>query len=498
MASHRIDCPNIILFLVDDLGYWGMGCAGNPEIRTPNLDQLARTGINFTNFFCTSPVCSPARASILTGRIPSQHGVHDWLRAGNSTIEEEKDGRLTEYLKGQIGYTDLLRKQGYVCGLSGKWHLGDAHHAQKGFTYWEVHAKGGGPYYGAPMVHDGEVYTEPSYVTDAITDNALTFLAEQESGEQPFYLSVHYTAPHSPWDRDNHPKELYDDYYENCPFDSIAREPMHPWQINTAPFGHDEESRRRILSGYFAATTAMDHNIGRVMDWLEKNGLRQNTLIIFTSDNGMNMGHHGIYGKGNGTFPLNMFDTSVKVPMIMSRPGHVPQSKGCDELLSHYDLMPTLLDYLGIENPDQDKLPGHSFVDLLSGQSLESSQPVVVYDEYGPVRMIRTREWKYVHRYPYGPHELYDLTNDPDERCNLIKSPGHRDTVREMKASLETWFARFVDPMMDGTHEPVTGRGQLGLAGPAGQGEDNFSKDWFYLDEATRAAFPHMTGNRSE
>jgi len=497
MVSTNTTHPNIIFILADDLGHWGMGCAGNPEIRTPNLDRLAESGINFSNFFCASPVCSPARASILTGRIPSQHGVHDWLRAGNSTIEEEKGGRLIEYLEGQTGYTDCLCNEGYTCGISGKWHLGDAHHAQKGFTFWEVHAMGGGPYYGAPMIHDGEVYPEPRYVTDAITDNAMDFLRRQVVDDRPFYLSVHYTAPHSPWDRDNHPRDLYDDYYNHCAFDSIAREPMHPWQINSAPYGHDEESRRRILSGYFAATTAMDRNIGRLLDWLEEVRLRDSTIIIFTSDNGMNMGHHGIYGKGNGTFPLNMFDTSVKVPTIISCPGRIPQGLICDELLSHYDLMPTLTDYLDIDNPVQEDQPGHSFADLLRGESISSSSklsvrtaPIVIYDEYGPVRMIRTQTWKYVHRYPYGPHELFDLVNDPGERDNLIDSPTHRDKVRELKVGLEDWFVRFVDPMVDATHEPVTGKGQLGLAGPAGQGEDNYSNDWYYLEKSTRAAFP--------
>ncbi|MCJ7736656.1 MAG: hypothetical protein MUQ10_04990, partial [Anaerolineae bacterium] len=209
-----------------------------------------------------------------------------------------------------------------------------------------------------------------------------------------------------------------------------------------------------------------------------------------------NMGHHGIYGKGNGTFPLNMFDTSVKVPTLISRPGRVPQGLVCEELLSHYDLMPTLMDYLGIDNPVHKDLPGHSFADILRGQGISSGNlsartaPIIIYDEYGPVRMIRTQRWKYVHRYPYGPHELFELVNDPGERSNLIDSPAHQCNVRELKAGLEDWFVRFVDPMVDATHEPVTGKGQLGLSGPAGQGEDNYSKDWHYLEKYARAAFP--------
>ncbi len=486
MASLDPARPNILVVLVDDQGAWAMGCAGNDEIQTPTLDRLARTGTLFSNFFCVSPVCSPARASILTGRIPSQHGVHDWIRAGSATDEPDKGGRLIEYLAGQTGYTDVLAANGYTCGISGKWHMGDSHHPQKGFSFWEVHARGGSSYYNAPMIRDGELYQEPRYVSDAFTDNGLQFLEAQAATADPFYLSLHFTAPHSPWGRDEHPHDIYDDYHENCAFDSIPREPMHPWQINSAPYGTDEESRRSILSGYFAAVTAMDRNVGRVVDWLEARGLRENTLIFFTSDNGMNMGHHGLYGKGNASFPLNMYDTSVKVPALLSRPGHVPEGQVCEDLLSHYDFMPTLLDYLGLENADAGSLPGRSFAPLLRGDGMDGRDQVVVYDEYGPVRMIRTREWKYVHRYPYGPHELYDLVNDPDETANLYGAEECAGESEGLKGRLDEWFARYVDPALDGVREAVTGKGQVALAGPAGKGEQAFFSDWHYLSDGTQ------------
>ena len=124
------------------------------------------------------------------------------------------------------------------------------------------------------MIRDGELVREPAYVTDKITDNALAFLEQQAGAEAPFYLGVHYTAPHSPWDRDNHPADLYDAYLQECPFDSTPRLPMHPWQISSAPYGSDEETRRAILAGYFTAVTAMDAGVGRLLDWLEAHGLR--------------------------------------------------------------------------------------------------------------------------------------------------------------------------------------------------------------------------------
>ena len=127
-----------------------------------------------------------------------------------------------------------------------------------------------------------------------------------------------------------------------------------------------------------------------------------------------------------------------------------------DHLLSHYDIMPTLLDYLGFENQDADALPGRSFAALLKGKSMPDRENIVVYDEYGPVRMIRTREWKYVHRYPYGPHELYNLVEDANEEHNLIDAPEQQQRVIDMKAQLEAWFVRYVNPDLDGSKEPVS------------------------------------------
>jgi len=258
---------------------------------------------------------------------------------------------------------------------------------------------------------------------------------------------------------------------------------MHPRQINTAPYGEGEK-RRELLSGYFAAVTAMDSGIGRILEELEAMGARDNTLIFFTSDNGMNMSHHGVYGKGNGTFPQNMYETSVKVPAIISVPGRLPAGKVYHDLLSHYDFLPTLLDFLAIDNPDEEALPGRSFAPALKGKTLKE-KPVVVFDEYGPVRMIRTGRWKYVHRYPYGPHELFDLKEDPEERRNLNGEMRYGNRIAELKGELDIWFNRYVDPAVDGSREGVAGKGQLGLAGPVGGGQKVWADDWHYLKEGT-------------
>ncbi len=455
--------PNILFILTDDQGVWSMGCYGNHEIRTPNLDRLAAQGCRFEHFFCASPVCSPARASLMTGRIPSQHGVHDYLCEGNGGCGQ----RAIQYLEGQTGYTDLLNEAGYECALSGKWHLGDGAHPQKGFSFWYTHQKGGGPYYNAPMFRDGKPVNEERYITDVITDEALRFL-DQRDKEKPFYLSVHYTAPHSPW-VGCHPQE-YVDLYKDCPFESCPQGPAHPWaNVDVLPGYKDPVPN---LQGYFAAVTAMDANVGRLLDRLDAEGLAEDTLVIFTSDNGFNCGHHGIWGKGNGTFPMNMYDSSVQVPFLARHPGQIPAGLVCEQMVSAYDFLPTLMEYLGLPNPLADQLPGRSFAPFLRGEPAPEDRPVVVFDEYGPVRMIRTATRKYVRRLPYGPDEFYCLDTDPGEEHNRISDPACAGEIAEMRHTLDSWFVKYADPAIDGSREPVKGGGQAGLAGTWGDGRD--------------------------
>ena len=291
---------NILNILCDDMGSWAMGCSGNSEIRTPHLDALADRGMRLDSCYCVSPVCSPARASIFTGQIPSSHGVLDWIAEGNSPIDN-KEGRCTDYLAHAELFTELLADAGYQMGYSGKWHLGDSPSPRKGHRFWYTHAHGGGPYYAGEMYKEGKLVREDEYISDRITDEGLAFL-EQTSGEDaPFCLTLSFTAPHSPWDRDNHPSDIFDSYYNSCPFESVPNLPIHPWQINTAPVGYTADKRREVLSGYYAAITAMDANIGRVIKWLKDKGLEDNTIVFFTSDNGMNMGasRHLRQGKWN-------------------------------------------------------------------------------------------------------------------------------------------------------------------------------------------------------
>lgn len=472
--------PNILFVLTDDQGAWALHCAGNEEIYTPNLDRLAAQGMRFENFFCASPVCSPARATLLTGTIPSAHGVLDWLRGGNLDRERipaemasdayadfSDEHKPIQYLAGKIAYTDILAQNGYTCALAGKWHLGDSMVPQHGFRYWYTIGRGGCCYYHPDIVEDGHLHFEHGrYVTDLITDKALEFLDTLTKDNAPFYLSVHYTAPHAPWEAEHHPKEFID-LYEDCPFRSTPDVPDHPGLTCEPMYGTPR--RKEKLRGYYAAVTAMDQGVGKLLDALEERNLADNTLVIFAADNGMNMGHHGIWGKGNGTRPMNMYDTSVKVPFLVRWPGTVPAGQVCQRMVSAYDFFPTLLDLLGLDNQQIQHLPGTSFADALCGQEEGGREEVVVFDEYGPVRMIRSRQYKYIHRYPYGPDEFYDLQADPAEECNRIDDPEFADKILAMRRRMERWFNQYADPDLDGTREGVTGSGQLCSAGTYAQ-----------------------------
>lgn len=470
--------PNLLFILTDDQGAWAMHCAGNTDIQTPNLDRLAAQGTRFDNFFCASPVCSPARASILTGRIPSQHGVHDWIRSGSldkKALGEHQDHPYfasedvpIQYLEGMTTYPDLLAQNGYTCALAGKWHLGDSMQPQHGFSHWYTIGRGGCLYNQADVIENGALHFESRYITDLITEHALDYLDEFAGREEPFYVSVHYTAPHDPWDEDQHPKE-YIDLYRDCAFTATPDEPLHPNRIPTAPGGTGEE-RKRLLRGYYAAVSAMDAGVGRLLDRLEQLGVAEDTLVIFTADNGMNMGHHGIWGKGNGTFPFNLFDTAVKVPFIARWPGHILADRVTPSMCSHYDIIQTLNELLDLGASLPEDLPGRSFANvLLKGDDTDNH--VVILDEYGSSRMIRNQEWKYIHRYPYGPHELYHLTEDPGEKENLAGKPEYAEIQARLLGKLQNWYYTYADPAVDGSREAVTGFGQMRRPGIHSEGK---------------------------
>jgi choline-sulfatase len=447
---------NILVIVSDDQGAWALGCAGNPEIHTPALDALASRGVRLDRFFCASPVCSPARASLLTGRMPSANGVHDWIRGEAYGVVEVEDER---YLAGLSTTPEILASAGWTCGYSGKWHLGSAREPAPGFDFWYAHRTGDGPYHGAPVWVDGRRVSEPRYITEAITDEAVRFIDQTAQGDAPFYLAVNYTAPHSPWTGQHLPEDLAQ--YADCAFDSCPQEEPHPWfSWEPGPVSDAMRDPRPSLQGYFASITAMDRGIGRILARLDELDLRDSTIVVFTSDNGFSCGHHGIWGKGNATWPLNLWERSVRVPFIISQPGRLPQGRVLDILASACDLHPTLLELAGVPLPADPLAAGSSMMNTLLGDAGTRRDVVTVFDEYGGTRMVRSAEWKYVTR-AEGPAELYNLVGDPEEHVNLIDDRSHAARVDEHHAVLVDWFRDHTDTHLDAFHRPVSGRGQL-------------------------------------
>ena len=357
--------------------------------------------------------------------------------------------------------------------MSGKYHLGDQQEPQHSFKHWFVHQKGGASYIDPPMVNNSQCVNIKGYVTDIITDDAISFLnsyvENQDNEEQPFYLSVHYTSPHSPYTGSDgkaasmHPKQ-YVDLYEDALFVSCPQEPANPYAVHFHSLWCLGD--RECLKGYYAAVTAMDVNIGRIMDTLKTHNLDESTLVVFASDHGFNAGHHGFWGKGNAAYPLNMFETSLRIPMIWRHTGVI--KPGVEEsVVQVLDVAPTLLEYAGnLSLPSIANAPGESFVDLLLDQTKRNtSKTRTIYGEYGQTRYARINATrKYVSRLT-GHLELYDLSDDQNETKNLITPSfdtlGKYDAeVMSYERALRLWFSFYEDPYVSGWTQAVTGTGQ--------------------------------------
>ncbi len=423
---------NVIFIMTDDQGAWSLGCYGNKEARTAGVDRLAAEGLRFTRAFAFTPVCSPSRATFFTGRIPSQHGVHDWIRY------ENLGERARLAVCDETFLSTILARHGYTCGLVGKWHLGDSLHAHADYSYWYVVPEGSSTYQNANVVWKNEMIETKGYLTDRLTDHAIEFLDANK--ERPFFLTVTYTAPHSPYI--GHPAELVG-LFRDCPFDSIPNVPPHPWSISNV----EEKKRHPTLSQYFAACSGVSLGVERLMKRLDELGLAGSTLVIYTSDQGYCCGHHGLWSKGNASNPRNMYDTSMQIPLIFRQPGRVPRGETTDAMFTACDFVPTVLAYLGLPPSPGRNLPGQSFLPALEDRSWPG--PDTILGEYGRARMIRTKGWKLVHRADGGPHELYDLQSDPDENVNLAEKPEHRARLIELRTKLFAWFAKYAESGRD-------------------------------------------------
>ena len=296
-----------------------------------------------------------------------------------------------------------------------------------------------GPY---TFARDGQLVELDGNKSRLISDHAIDFL-DSAPADQPFFLNIGYIATHSPYAQQTH-DPARTARYQDCAFAEIPPYAPHPWVKNEG--GADELSRAELRDryiGYYAAVSEIDDNIARIIGALQVRGQWENTVIIYTSDHGCALGHKGFFGKGNSTRPLNMYEVSLRVPLIVAGAG----VKGgvCAELIDHYDTFQTLCELAGTALPPG-ATAGQSYADVLRGTA--GPREGLRFGEYGDLRMARDERWKLVWRYPDGPHDLFDLAADPAEERNVFAD--HTDVAARYKALLDGFYAEREDAALSG------------------------------------------------
>lgn len=415
--------PNIIFVMVDDQGPWAYGAAGDPNARTPTLDRLCREGVRLTNYFTMSPVCSPARGCLVTGLYSTEFGIPDFISRQGVGL----DPKFATWPR-------CLMQAGYTTALVGKWHLGSppTRHGYQEFVGGLINTSKD------PMVEiGGQSRRIRGYTADVTTDFAIDFIQRaKRKGEEPFLLSLHYFAPHA-----NTVNKTPDGDRTWLPLSEAdwgQFEGLDPMIPNPDYPDLDIPRLKRMTREYLASIASMDRNLGRLLDELERLGLDQNTLVVFTSDNGYNMGHNGIWHKGNGWWILihnrghrpNLYDNSLAAPCIVRWPGVIEPGSVIEETLTHLDWFPTLAEISDASIPEGTTLRGRNMLPILRGEETEWDNDLFAqysmwdwHQNGAKLRTFRTPEWKLIRDFRHeGKDELYHLEEDPAETTNLIDS----------------------------------------------------------------------------
>ena len=437
-AKKPVERPNIVFILADDLAAWMLGCYGNKEIKTPNIDNLARAGMRFANSFCCTPICSASRATLFTGRVPRQHGIHDFLTAKPIANPPQGQDAAPPSFAQEIMISDVLAQQGYNCGYVGKWHMGDDLQPKHGFQYTYTMPGGSGPYQNPEMSTNGKLEKEQGYSSDLMTKGACAFLDQQKAGK-PFFLTIGYQNPHMPYD--GHPQKYYDMYSKTI-FDTFGWEHAAPNALREKEMLTDVVGNIRKCA---AATTALDDQIPVLLKKLQERGLRDNTLVIFAGDNGFLLGRHGLWSKGLASDPINMYEEVMRVPMIWSWPGKIPTEFVAPDMVSFYDVMPTICEIAGAPEPSGRNLCGRSYAPIVLRQPLPKKHPwkQIAFGHFRNTEMARDGRFKLVIRNGgTGPNELFDISNDPREKANQYENPQFITVRDRLNKELAAWRQR--------------------------------------------------------
>ena len=444
--------PNIIFILMDDMGWMDLGCYGSTFYETPNLDRLSAEGMRFTDAYASCPVCSPSRASVMTGKYPATLGITNWIGANDR-------GKLKE-----VPYVDHLPLEetsiatrlsglGYRTWHVGKWHLGERPYYpdRHGFDVnvggcdWGMPKNGYFSPYGIETLEDGP---EGEYLTDRLTDEAIGLIRNNAAG-RPFFLNLWHYSVHTPIEAKEEDIVRFRRKAAELGLDKI--EPMAEGEC--FPCEHKKHLRvqRRIIQSdpvYAAMIYNLDWNIGRLLEALEATGQRDNTVIFFTSDNG---GLSTAEGSPTCNFPLSegkgwMYEGGIREPLIVSWPGVIPEGSVCNVPVSSVDFYPTLAELAGADPNEDPGVEGESLVPLLTGNGeLEREAIYWHYPHYGnqggtPFSSVRKGDYKLIEFYEDNRVELYNLREDMSERTNLAEALP--DRVRELRALLDNWKQR--------------------------------------------------------
>ncbi len=487
--------PNIIFIMSDDHGYQALSAYGSKLIKTPHIDRLAKEGVIFTQAFVTNSICSPSRAALLTGKFSHKNKLYI-NRNGYNRFDSS-----------QVTFPRLLQKAGYQTAIIGKWHLKSR---PVGFDYWNI-LPGQGQYYNPEFIEMGEEKQIPGYVTTLISDFAIRWLEDRNS-DKPFCLLVHEKAPHRPWIPDTTTFTLFreenfpipENYFDNYEGRRGAKEQKmsiisdmdlaydlkmidRENEINT-PYRHllermlarmsdrqraawDREYEpkieafkkadlagralavwklRRYLTDYLRCIASIDSQIGRILDYLDASGLSENTIVVYTSDQGFFLGEHGYFDK------RYMYEESFRTPLLMRYPGFRRKGK-ITELVQNIDFAPTVLDFADVPVPAE--MQGMSIKPLLMNERPPSNWRKALYyhyyeypGEHGTRRHygIRTKRYKLIHfYYDFDEWELFDLKTDPYEMQNLYTDPEYNTLRNNLKMKLDSLRVVYGDTLPD-------------------------------------------------
>ncbi len=427
---------NVVFILSDDHRYDAMSFMGHQFAETPHMDAMAQNGVHMKNAFVTTSLCSPSRASILTGLYTFRHRVID----NNRLVPE-----------GTQFFPQYLQKAGYKTGYIGKWHMGGHNdNARPGFDYW-VSFKGQGHYLPPGPNYtinvNGERVKQDGYITTLLTKYAVDFLEQQEGSEEPFFLYLSHKAVHANFT----PEEKYKQKFADKPFNRPASETeltenklnrprwlldqRNSWHGVDFPY-HSELNIEQYYKRYCESLCSVDDSVGAVMDQLKKMGIHDETLVIYMGDNGFMFGEHGLIDKRVA------YETSIRVPMLVQCPELFKGGSTVDKMVANIDIAPTVMEAMGLEKPPH--MDGDSFISLTKGEDVPWREYFLYayyweknFPQSPTVFSLRSDKYKYTTYYGlWDTDEFFDIEADPMEQNNLIRSKAYQAKSKEMEAKL--------------------------------------------------------------